>query len=132
MAVKKYIVKQYTNWNGRGEKSGTHTVQMDSADIEKHIALLDGKIEVYEQSTALSVEAATVTGSSDIADKIVLKHSGIHKPVYISNGNKRPLIFKSPIAIVETTLKGVKPFSAPYENDLPFDVSLDTGNTNLL
>lgn len=75
MAVKKYIVKQITNWNSRGEKTGTHTVQMDETEIASYVSLLDGKIEVYEQNLTLSVEASTATSSVNIVDFIRIKHS---------------------------------------------------------
>jgi hypothetical protein len=131
MATKKYIIKQSTNWNARGEKVGTSTVQMDEADISSYIALLDGKVEVYELNSALSVDAPTATVSLDIVDFVKIRHN-VLKPLYISNGNKRPIIFKSPVQTVITTLGAMKPFEAPYSADLPMDVSVDTGNMSLL
>lgn len=129
--IKKYIIKQTTNWNAKGEKVGTSTVQMDAADISSYISLLDGKIEVFEQNLTLSVDAPTATVSLDIVDFIKIRHN-VLKPVYISNGNKRPMIFKSNVGAVITALSAIKPFEAPYSNDLPIDVSVDTGNMSLL
>ncbi len=131
MAVKKFIVKQTTNWNGRGEKTGTSIVQMDESEIAGYIALLDGTVEVYEQSTTLSKVEATATASLNIADFIKIRHSVV-KPIYISNSNKRPIVFKSDLDAVITSLRAIKPFEAPYAADLPTDVSIDTGNHNLL
>lgn len=131
MALKKFIIKQITNWNGKGEKTGTSTVQMDEADIAGYIALLDGKVEVYEQNTALSVEASTVTSSLNVADFVKIRHS-VHKPIYVSNANKRPLVFKSALTNVIAFLGATKPFEAPYSADLPVDVSIDSGNMSLL
>jgi hypothetical protein len=129
--VKKYIISQITNWNGKGEKKGTHTVQMDDTEIAAYIAELDGTVEVYEQNTTLSVVAPTATTSLNIVDFIKIRHS-VLKPIYISNGNKRPLVFKSPIGQVITLLSSFKPFEAPYSADLPIDVSIDSGNMALL
>lgn len=131
MAVKKYIVKQTTNWNGKGEKTGTHTVQMDETEISAYVAELDGKVEVFEQNLTLSVEASTATVSLNIVDFIKIRHN-VLKPLYISNGNKRPIIFKSSIGAVITLLGSFKPFEAPYSADLPIDVSVDSGNMSLL
>lgn len=131
MAVKKYIIKQTTNWNGKGEKVGTSTVQMDEGDIASYTALLDGKIEVFEQNLTLSVEASTTTASLNIADFIKIRHNTV-KPIYVSNGNKRPIVFKSSLETVITTLSGIKPFDAPYSADFPIDVSIDSGNMSLL
>jgi hypothetical protein len=131
MAVKKFIIKQTTNWNGKGEKTGTSTVQMDESEISAYIALLDGKIEVFEQNTALSVDVATTSTSLNIADFVKIRHN-VLKPIYISNGNKRPIVFKSPLQNVIATLGALKPFDAPYTADLPIDVSVDTGNISLL
>lgn len=131
MALTKYIIKQTTNWNGKGEKTGTHTVQMDSADISGYIALLDGTVEVFSQDVALSVVASTATTSLNISDFIKIRHS-VLKPIYISNGNKRPIVFKQSLNAVITALSALKPFDAPYASDLPVDVSIDTGNINLL
>lgn len=131
MAVKKYIIKQTTNWNQKGEKTGTHTVQMDESEVSAYIAELDGKIEVFEQNLALSVDASTATTSLNIADFVKIRHS-VLKPIYISNGNKRPIIFKSPLTQVITLLGSFKPFEAPYSADLPIDVSIDSGNMSLL
>lgn len=129
--VKKYIIKQTTNWNAKGERTGTSTVQMDESEIAGYIALLDGKIEVFEQDLTLSVASSTATTSYDVVDYIAIKH-GVLKPVYISNSNKRPIIFKSPLATVKQALHAVKPFPAPYAADFPTDVSADLGNLNLL
>ena len=131
MAVKKYIIKQTTNWNSKGEKTGTSTVQMDAGDIAGYIALLDGKIEVFEQNLTLSVEASTITSSFNIADFVKIRHN-VLKPIYISNGNKRPLVFKSAVTAVATLLGAMKPFEAPYTADMPIDVSIDLGNMSLL
>lgn len=131
MAIKKFIIKQKTNWNGRGEKIGTSTVQMDDTEIASYIALLDGEIEVYEQNLTLSVlGVATATTSLNIADMVKIRH-GVLKPLYISNANKRPIVYKTNIDTVVSTLKAVKPFDAPYSSDFPLDVSVDTGNHNL-
>lgn len=131
MAVKKYIIRQTTNWNSKGEKTGTSTVQMDESEISSYIALLDGSIEVFEQNDTLSVTAGTSSASYDVVDYISIKHS-VLKPVYISNSNKRPIVFKSPLASVKQTLAAFKPFPAPYTGDVPTDVSADLGNLNLL
>lgn len=131
MAVKKYIVKQTTNWNGKGEKTGTQTVQMDETEISSYIAELDGKIEVFEQNLTLSVDASTATVSLNIVDFIKIRHN-VLKPIYISNGNKRPIVFKSPIGVIINLLGTFKPFEAPYSSDLPIDVSVDSGNMALL
>lgn len=131
MALAKYIIKQTTNWNGKGEKTGTSTVQMDSGDISAYIAELEGKIEVFEQNLTLSVDVSTATASLNIADFIKIRHN-VLKPIYISNGNKRPIIFKSPVTAVSTLLGSMKPFEAPYTADLPIDVSMDLGNMSLL
>lgn len=131
MAVKKYIIKQTTNWNSKGEKTGTSTVQMDEGDIAGYIALLDGKIEVFEQNLTLSVEASTITSSFNIADFVKIRHN-VLKPIYISNGNKRPLIFNASLENVINVLGAIKPFDAPYSADLPIDVSIDSGNMSLL
>lgn len=131
MALKKYIIKQTTNWNGRGEKSGTSVVQMDEADIGGYIALLDGKIEVFEQNLTLSVDASTSTTSLDIADQIRLSHAGIHKTLYIQNSNRRPIVFKSEAKVVKAYLESITPFSAPHSADKPKDASIDFGNINL-
>lgn len=131
MAVKKFIIKQYTNWNTKGEKSGTSTVQMDEADIATYIGMLDGKIEVFEQNETLSVDASTTSSSYDVVDYVSLKHS-VLRPIYISNSNKRPIVFKTPLATVKQTLGAFKPFPAPYAADISTDVSADLGNLNLL
>lgn len=132
MALKQYIIKQITNWNAKGERAGTHTVQMDEGDISTYISFLDGKVVVFEENLTLSVDASTATTSIDTAEMIILKHSGIHKPIYISNGNKRPIVLKSNAGVVEEALKAVKPFSAPYTADMPVDTVIKTGNVNLL
>lgn len=129
--IKKYKIDQITNWNGKGEKKGSHTVQMDDADIASYIATLDGKIEVYEQNVTLSVDASTATASLNIADFIKIRHN-VLKPIYISNGNKRPIVFKTAITAVSALLGAMKPFDAPYATDLPIDVSIDLGNMSLL
>ncbi len=131
MALKKYIVKQVTNWNGRGEKVGTSIVQMDESEIASYVSMLDGEVEVFEQDLTLSVSGSTATTSLNIADFIKIRHD-IHKPIYISNSNKRPIVFKTNLDTVIANLKAVKPFPAPYAADLPIDVSIDTGNHNLL
>lgn len=131
MAVKKFIIVQITNWNSKGEKRGTSTVQMDEADIGAYVAMLDGKIEVYEQNETLSVDASTASTSYDVVDYISLKHS-VLRPIYISNSNKRPIVFKTPLATVKQTLAAIKPFPAPYTADFSSDVSADLGNLNLL
>lgn len=131
MAVKLFIIEQITNWNAKGEKKGTHRVQMDESEISAYIAELDGKINVFEQNLALSVDASTATTSLNIADFVKIRHS-VLKPIYISNGNKRPIVFKSPLTQVITLLGSFKPFEAPYSADLPIDVSIDSGNMSLL
>lgn len=131
MALKKYIIKQYTNWNSRGEKAGTQVIQMDEGDIAGYIALLDGKVEAFEQNLTLSVDASTVTSSLDIADKIVISHAGNHKSIFVQNSNKRPIVFKSDLKTVKAYLESINPFSAPYEADKPKDASIDHGNINL-
>lgn len=131
MAIKKYVIKQTVNWNSRGEKTGTSTVQIDEGEISSYIALLDGKIEVFEQNLTLSVNAPTASNGLHIADFIKIRHN-VLKPIYISNGNKRPLVFNAPLQNVISTLKTFKPFDAPYSTDVPTDVSIDTGNIALL
>ena len=131
MAVKKYIIKQTTNWNGKGIKTGTHTVTMAEAEVSQYVLFLDGKVEVYEQNVALSVEASGVTSSLDVVDLIKIRHS-VLKPIYISNTNKRPIVFKTSPTNVMSFLAGIKPFDAPYSADLPYDVSIDTGTLALL
>lgn len=131
MAIKLYIIEQITNWNGKGEKKGTHRVQMDEAEVASYLAELDGKLNVYEQNLTLSVDASTVTSSLNIADFIKIRHN-VLKPLYISNGNKRPLVFKSALTAVTALLGSMKPFEAPYSSDLPIDVSIDMGNMSLL
>ena len=131
MALKNYIVKQTTNWNERGEKIGTSIVTMDSAEITSYIALLDGKVEVYEQNLSLSKDSPVASASLNVVDYIKIKHN-VLKPIYISNSNKRPLVFNAPIEIVIATLSAIKPFDAPYATDLPTDVSVDSGNLSLL
>lgn len=131
MAVKKFIIKQTTNWNSRGEKTGTSTVQMDEDEISSYIALLSGKIEVFEQNLTLSVNAPTLVNNFDIADYVKIRHN-VLKPIYISNSNKRPIVFKSSLQSAIATIGAFKPFEAPYTADLPSDVSIDTGNIALL
>lgn len=131
MAVKKFIIKQKTNWNTRGEKVGTHTVTMDEADVAGYIALLDGDIEVYEQSLTLSVAAATASTSIDLIDFISIKHSAL-KPIYVSNSNKRPIVLNSKISLLEEYLENLTPFPAPYASDKPTDVQTRTGNMDLM
>lgn len=131
MAVKKFIIKQTTNWNGRGEKTGTHTVQMDEADVASYIAQLEGKIEVYEQNLTLSVDASTATTSIDLVDFVAIKHSVI-KPIYVSNSNKRPIVLKNKVSLLEEMLENITPFEAPYGADKPSDVQCRTGNMDLM
>ncbi len=132
MAIKLFIVEQTTDWNGKGEKKGTHRVQMDESEISSYVGLLDGKINLFEQNLALSVDASTVTSSLNVADMIKIIHAGAHKTIYVANSNKRPLVFKTDINTVVSTMKTFKPFTAPYSADLPKDVSVDLGNMNLL
>lgn len=131
MAIKKYIIKQTTNWNARGEKTGTHTVQLDESAVASYIAELDGKIEVFEQSLTLSVDASTATTSIDLVDFISVKHS-ILKPMYVSNSNKRPIVLKNKVSTLEAVLEAMTPFPAPYGSDLPSDVQVRTGNMDLM
>lgn len=131
MAVKKFIIKQKTNWNGRGEKTGTHTVQMDEADIAGYIAQLDGEIEVFAQDLTLSVVASTATASIDLVDYISIKHSSL-KPIYVSNSNKRPIVLKNKTSLLEEYLENLTPFPAPYASDKPTDVQTRTGNMDLM
>ena len=131
MAIKLFIVEQITNWNQRGEKKGTHRVQMDEGDIAAYVAELDGKINVFEQNLTLSVESSTATASLNVVDFIKIKHN-VLKPIYIANSNKRPIIFKTGVLGVTNLLSAIKPFDAPYSSDLPTDVSIDTGNMALL
>lgn len=131
--TKKYIIKQTTNWNGRGEKVGTSTVVMDEADIPQYLALLDGKLEVFEQNLTLSADVATATASFNVVDFIALKHA-MAKTIYISNANKRPIVLKTgqDVEKLRQVLTSVKPFPAPYASDIAKDVSIDTGNISLL
>lgn len=131
MALKKYLIKQITNWNGTGEKSGSHTVQMDSADITNYIAQLEGTIEVFSQDTALSVVAPTATTSIDIVDRFVVRHT-IRKPLYISNSNKRPIVLKNKVSTVEAVLEAMKPFEAPYQADFPTNVQAVTASKDAM
>ena len=127
MAVKKFIIKQITNWNGTGEKSGTHTVQMDESAVAGYIAELDGKLEVYEQSLTLSVDAPVTTTSAEIVDRIVVRHS-IRKPLYISYSNKRPIVLKNKVSTVEAVIEAMTPFEAPYSADRPTNAQCVTGS----
>lgn len=131
MAIKKFRIEQTTNWNGRGEKKGSHTVQMDEADIAGYIALLDGSIEVYEQNLTLSVVSASGTVSIDLVDYVAIKHSAL-KPIYVSNSNKRPIVLKAKVSLLEEYLENLTPFPAPYSADKPTDVQVRTGNMDLM
>ncbi|QKF73268.1 hypothetical protein AFAEC_1137 [Aliarcobacter faecis] len=132
MAQKKFIIKQKTNWGGRGEKSGTSTIQLDESEIAGYIALLEGEVEVYEQNLTLSVTGvSTATSSVNASDRVLIKH-GVHVPIYVANSSRRPIVFKTPISNVYAYLMSCKPFPAPYSADTPKDVSLDTANFGLL
>lgn len=131
MAIKKFKIDQTTNWNGRGDKKGSHTVQMDEADIAGYLALLDGKLEVYEQNLTLSVESATATTSIDLVEYVAVKHS-VLKPMYISNSNKRPIVLNTKVSLLEEYLENITPFPAPYAADKPSDAQVRTGNMDLM
>lgn len=134
MATKKYIVKQTTNWNGRGEKTGTHVVNMDEEEIMSYVGYLDGSVEVYELNTTYSsVGAPTATTSLNFVDSIRFSHS-MAKTVYVSNSNKRPIIFKTgqDLSQLRANFASYKPFASPYNAEVSKDVSLDSGNISLL
>lgn len=131
MAIRKYLVKQKTNWNGRGEKVGTHTIQIDESAIAGYIALLDGEIEVYEQNLTLSVVGSSTSVSIDLVEYVAIKH-GVIKPIYVSNSNKRPIVLKTKVSLLEEFLESTTPFPAPYASDKPTDVVTRTGNMDLL
>lgn len=133
--MKKYIVKQTTNWNGRGEKTATFTVQADT-DTQASLILesLDGKVEVYEMNPALGAPAgSTATTSLKCVDSIKFV-SPLAKTVYISAFN-RPLVFTS-AANLETLRESLQanfePFGDLHPALKPSDVSLDSGNFNKL
>lgn len=131
MAIKDYIITQTTDWNGGGEKSGTHRVTMDSAEISNYVGMLEGRIKVFEENLALSINNATATTSDSLVDSIRISHS-VLKTQYIQNSNKRPIVLNSRIESLVDTLKRTKPFPAPYTADNPKDVSVDSGKTYLM
>ena len=133
MAQKSFIIKQTTNWNGKGEKTGTHVVKMDEANIADYVAKLDGKIEVYEQNLTLSVDAATSTSSNNVVERFTISH-GVVKPIYVSPSMGRPIVLKSSSSITELELflENITPFEAPYSADKPKNVRVVTGDTRLL
>ena len=131
MALKMYIITQTANWRNGGEKSGTHRVTMDSSEIENYIAQLEGKVQVFEENLALSVDNGVECSSDALADSIRISH-GVLKTQYIQNTNKRPIIFKTTIEAAITVLKNLKPFPAPHAADYPKDVSVDSGKAYLM
>ena len=131
MAKKIFIISQTTNYKGAGEKIGTHRVQMDESEISSYVATLDGKVDVFEQNLALSVDGATATSSNSLVDFVKITHP-VLRTQYISNSNKRPIVLKvSTDAFIEV-MKGLKPFDAPYSADFPKDVSVDSGKAYMM
>ncbi|MDD2896915.1 MAG: hypothetical protein PHG81_12935 [Aliarcobacter sp.] len=134
--MKKYIVKQTTNWSGRGEKTSTFVFPCGSeAELNTLLPFLDGRIEVYEKNDVLSsaVDASTVSTSTNTIDSIKFRLPGA-ETVYVA-AFKRPIVLKSSASIGnigETMRWTVKPFSGVFATELPSDVSIDTGNLNNL
>ena len=133
--MKKYIVKQTTNWNSKGEKTSTFTIQADTeAQANAIIQELDGKVEVYEMSATLGNPAgASATASLKAVDSIRFI-SPVAKTVYVSAYN-RPILFKAGTsleALRETLVSTFEPFGDLHPALKPSDVSLDSGNFNKL
>lgn len=133
MAVKKFIVKQTVNWNTRGEKTSTHTVQMDESAIAGYIEKLDGKIEVFEQNLALSVDASTASTSYNTVERITITHN-VLKAIYVSPSMGRPIVLKASSSAneLEQYLENITPFDAPYSADKPLNVRVATGDVRFL
>lgn len=131
MGAKVYIITQITNWKNGGEKSGTHRVTMDEADVGKYVTSLAGKVQVFEENLILSKDDNTSTSSENLVDSIRISH-GVLKTQYIQNSNKRPIVFEDNLGYVIETMKQYKPFPAPYAADVPKDVSIDTGKSYLM
>lgn len=133
--MKKYIVKQTTNWNGKGEKTGTATVQADTeAQADLIISELDGKVEVYEMSATLGNPTGAVATTSLKAVDSIRFSSNIAKTVYVSAYN-RPLVFKAGSnleALRESLITTIEPFGDAHPALKPSDVSFDSGNFNKL
>ena len=133
--MKKYIVKQSTNHNGKGEKTATFTVQGDSeAQCDLIISALDGKVEVYEMSATLgNPTGATATVSLKVVDSIRFI-SPVAKTVYVSAYN-RPIVFKGTADLVtlpETLKSSYEPFGDLHPALKPADVSFDSGDIRKL
>lgn len=133
--MKKYIVKQTTNWNGRGEKTATFTIQADTEEqANLIIAALDGKVEVYEMSATLgNSTGATLSTSLNVVDSIRFS-SSVAKTVYVSAYN-RPIVFKAGVnlgGIRQSLLTGYEPFGDLHPALKPDDVSMDSGDSRKL
>ncbi len=133
--MKKYIVKQTTNWNAKGEKTATFTVQADTeAQANAIISELDGKVEVYEMSATLGAPAgATATTSLKAVDSIRFV-SPVAKTVYVAPYG-RPMVFKTATnleALKQSLLTTYEPFGDLHPSLKPSDISFDSGNFNKL
>ena len=133
--MKKYIVKQTVNWNGRGEKTATFTIQCDTEVQAGHIiSVLEGKVEVYEMSATLGDPAgATATTSLKVVDSIRFSNP-VAKTVYISAFN-RPIVFSSGTnleALSDSLRTSFEPFGDLHPALKPADVSIDSGDVRKL
>jgi hypothetical protein len=133
--MKKYIVKQTTNWNTKGEKSATFTVvAATEAQAKLILAELDGKVEVYEMSATLGNPAGLpATTSLKVVDSIKFI-STIAKTVYVSPYS-RPLVFKTStnLDVLAQSLRSTyEPFGDLNPSLKPSDVSFDSGDYNKL
>lgn len=129
--MKKYIVKQSTNHNGKGEKTATFTVQGDSeAQCDLIISALDGKVEVYEMSATLgNPTGATATVSLNAVDSIRFT-SPVAKTVYVSAYN-RPIIFKASVdmnSLKQSLESTMEPFGDLHPSLKPADANFDSAN----
>ena len=133
--MKKYIIKQTTNWNGRGEKTASFTIQADTEEqANLIIAALDGKVEVYEMSATLgNPTGVTASTSLKVVDSIRFI-SPVAKTVYVSAYN-RPIVFKGTADLVtlpETLKASYEPFGDLHPALKPVDVSFDSGDIRKL
>lgn len=133
--MKKYIVKQTINWNSKGEKTATFTIQADTeAQADSIISELDGKVEVYEMSATLgNPTGATASGSLKVVDSIRMS-STIAKTVYISAFN-RPIVFKNGSSLEvlrDQMLANYEPFGDAHPALKPSDISFDSGDVRKL
>ena len=132
---KKYLVKQTVDYNQKGLRTATFTVQSGSEGEALFILdELDGKVEVYELNAALSrVDANVNSISMNIVDSIRFI-SPIAKTVYVSAYN-RPIVFKSSTNLesLMVNLKGnVDAFGDLHPGVKASDVSFDYGNQGKL